>query len=79
MKELKHGRVYIEKSHIIEALGLPLKGVYLEYAITNESGDTIEFKVIADSSVEHECLVEMPSSGAVNLRRYRVEFGNKDD
>lgn len=80
MKELKYGKLLIEKSAIIKELGLPHSGVHLESANITESGNAIEIKIIADSSVEHACLDTMHDSGRLdNIRRYRVNFGSENE
>lgn len=75
MSGLKYGLAYILKGEILEALGLPLD-VHLEVLNSGEEG-VIEFRVVANESVEHECLAKMPSHGIAGMRRFYVPL-NKD-
>lgn len=77
MSKLKYGKVFIDKGDILEALGLP-EGVHLELIGSSEVDDSIEFKVIANDNVKHECLVDKPQHGIANLRRVKVPFHKKE-
>lgn len=77
MSGLKYGRVFINKEEILKALGLPLN-VHLEVVAGNLGDGTIEFQIVANDSVEHECLVKLDGNNAVNLRRFHIPLNTSN-
>lgn len=78
MTGLKYGRVFISKGDILKALGLPLDA-HLELVGEVNGDGTIEFQIVANDSVEHECLVKTNGNNAINLRRFHVPLNTSID
>lgn len=70
MSGLKYGRVYISKGEILEALGLS-SDVHVELVGDSNDG-AVEFQVVANDNIEHECLSKTPSQDVAGLRRFHV-------
>lgn len=78
MTKLKAGKLYMYREDVLKGAGLPLD-THLEVIGYDNNDHAIEFKVVTNSDVEHECLVDYHEFMTTCARRFPVKFEYKED